>query len=216
MPVSSSPGATRGGIVASLARATSAGLGAVADGLDALLEMRAEAWLGAISLSLLLGALAFQYIGGLVPCDLCMKQRWAHGMIVGLALMSLSAEPSTRRRVTGLAVLSAAFSLSFGIALFHVGVEQHWWAASCSVRIPPGRSVEDILAELAAAPLVKCDEVAWQMLGVSMAGWNAIVSAACATFAARRGLVTLRGARLSARMRHALRPSRLPLRVDPR
>ena len=64
-----------------------------------------------------------------------------------------------------------------GIAVFHVGVEQHWWQGitECSAPMVSGTSAE-IMGQIMAQPLVRCDAIAWSLFGISMAGWNALVS----------------------------------------
>jgi disulfide bond formation protein DsbB len=82
-----------------------------------------------------------------------------------------------------------------GIAVFHVGVEQHWWAgtAACGSTLS-ATSVEALRAQILAAPVVRCDQPAWSLLGISMAGYNALISAALA-------VVALIGARRAFRAR---------------
>lgn len=126
------------------------------------------------SAALLGGAFAFQYIGGLAPCQLCLWQRWPHAAAILIGVVAL---------VTGwrgLAWLGALAALATaGIGIFHVGVEQLWWEglASCTAGSIEGISTVDLLDPTKdVAAVVRCDEIAWQMLGISMAGWNAILS----------------------------------------
>jgi disulfide bond formation protein DsbB len=126
------------------------------------------------SAALLAGALAFQHLGGLAPCALCLWQRWPHAAAVltgGLAL----ALPGRVLPVLGLlAALATA-----GIGGFHVGVEQGWWQglATCSAGSISGVPVGDLLDPNAAvAAPVRCDAVPWSLLGISMAGWNMLLS----------------------------------------
>jgi len=132
----------------------------------------------ATPVALLLGALAFQYWGGLYPCVLCMWQRWA---LVAVIVFALPAFIWADRRggiwllaLAGLALLAGA-----GIAGFHVGVEQMWWegTAECGGTATFGKGI-DALKEsiLSRAQAPRCDEVPWAMLGISMAGWNMIIS----------------------------------------
>lgn len=186
------------------ARAAGTFLGFLADSLDAIFALRIETWAIMFSISLLGGALGFQYFGGMEPCELCLKQRWVHGIAVGVAMMGMSAAPSSIRRAGSLFILSAALACCAAVAGFHVGVEQHWWGSSCSVHIQTGLSVEEILKAISRAPVAKCDEIAWQMLGLSMAGWNTILSALAAWLAFSRAGVTARGVRLSKRLRGAM------------
>lgn len=126
------------------------------------------------SAALLGGAFAFQYIGGLAPCQLCLWQRWPHAAAILIGVVALA----TGWR--GLAWLGALAALTTaGIGLYHVGVEQHWWEglATCTAGSISGLSTADLLdPSLDVAPVVRCDEIAWAMLGISMAGWNALIS----------------------------------------
>ena len=126
------------------------------------------------SAALLAGAYAFQYIGGLAPCTLCLWQRWPHwaAVIIGVLALLLG------ERI--LPVLgAAAAATAAGIAAFHVGVEQKWWEGltSCTAGSIEGISTSDLLNPdvIVAAP-VRCDAIAWALMGVSMAGWNMILS----------------------------------------
>jgi len=126
------------------------------------------------SAALLLGALGFQYIGGLFPCVLCLWQRWPHLVAVILGLIGLRVPGRIVPVLGALAVLTTA-----GIGMFHVGVEQGWWAGleSCSGRGITGMSTATLLDPTAAAPEpVRCDQIAWSLMGISMAGWNVIAS----------------------------------------
>ena len=126
------------------------------------------------SLGLLLGAFAFQYIGGLVPCVLCLYQRWPHAAAVLIGLLGLKIGG---RVLPLLGALAAATSAAIGV--FHVGVEQKWWdgLATCTVDTLSGVSGADLLnTDLTVGAPVRCDAIPWEMFGVSMAGWNVIVS----------------------------------------
>ncbi len=128
-----------------------------------------------IPLALLGGAFAFQYIGGLAPCELCIWQRWPHGVAIVLALLALVLPKAARRPLLWLAAL--AVLTSGGIGVFHVGVEQHWWegltrCAGADFSASGGGLSQDIFA----APIIRCDAIAWSLFGISMAGYNAILS----------------------------------------
>jgi disulfide bond formation protein DsbB len=125
------------------------------------------------STALLLGALAFQYLGGLAPCHLCLLQRWPHAAAIAIGLLIL-AWPKR-----GLALLGALVVLvGAGIAVYHVGGEQHWCAGptTCTAPEPGAQSSGELLDQILATPVVLCDQVAWSLWGISMAGWNAILS----------------------------------------
>lgn len=126
------------------------------------------------SAALLLGALAFQYLGGLAPCALCIWQRWPHlaAVILGAAGLALGG-----RLIPVLGGLAALTSAAIGV--FHVGVEQKWWEglATCSAGSLDGVSAADLLnPAVDVAAVVRCDAIAWQMFGLSMAGWNVVIS----------------------------------------
>ena len=79
-----------------------------------------------------------------------------------------------------------------GIAVFHVGVEQQWWpgTAECGGIDGANLSLEQLKAQILAAPVVRCDEVAWSLFGISMAGYNILLSLGLAlvAFAAACGV----------------------------
>ncbi|MCV6584072.1 MAG: disulfide bond formation protein B [Marinibacterium sp.] len=125
------------------------------------------------SAALWLGALGFQHIGGLPPCAMCIWQRYPHAAAIALAVLAM-ALPG--RVVPVLGALAAATTAAIGI--FHTGVERGWWdgPSTCSAGDISGLSSEDLLAQIMEAPLVRCDEVAWSFMGLSMASWNAVLS----------------------------------------
>jgi disulfide bond formation protein DsbB len=118
---------------------------------------------------LLGGALGSQYVGGLAPCEMCYWQRWPHAAAILLAggAFVLSARA---RLLTALAALAIAISGAIGV--FHAGVELGWWEGL--TRCTAGGALT--LDELMGVPLVRCDQVQWSLMGISMAGWNAIIS----------------------------------------
>ncbi|NJM82872.1 MAG: disulfide bond formation protein B [Tabrizicola sp.] len=135
-------------------------------------ELTLVATLG--SAALLAGAFAFQHIGGMAPCQLCLWQRWPHAAAVLIGLVALTTGWHGMAWLGALAALTTA-----GIGVFHVGVEQGWWEglASCTAGSIAGISAADLLnPDVAVAAPVRCDAIAWQMFGVSMAGWNVILS----------------------------------------
>jgi disulfide bond formation protein DsbB len=132
---------------------------------------------GATSALLLLGAFAFQHIGGLSPCPLCLQQRWTHVAIM-LACALVYARPA--RWTIALAILASTAAVA--LALYHSGVEMKWWAGpqGCSgvAEDMSGMGGAALLSLESVAPIVKCTEVAWSLFGVSMAGWNGIITLA--------------------------------------
>jgi disulfide bond formation protein DsbB len=118
---------------------------------------------------LLGGALFSQYVGGLYPCEMCYWQRWPHGAAILLALGAF-ALPSRARLLVLLAAL--AILVSGAIGVFHAGVEAGWWEGITLCTTNGAATLEDILK----VPLVRCDQVQWAFLGLSLAAWNAILS----------------------------------------
>jgi len=128
-------------------------------------------------------ALASQYWGGLQPCELCLWQRWAYVAAIGIGAVAFSL-PHGRTRAAMIGLAALAFLGGAGIAFFHVGVEQHWWRglATCSAGGGVATSLEALKAQIMAAPLNRCDEVQFQLFGLSMAGWNVLASLLLAGF----------------------------------
>lgn len=135
----------------------------------------------AASVAMLGGAWSFQLFGGLQPCPLCLYQRWPYWVVIVFAGLAVLA--GRRLAPGGLAVFAVISGLVFltgaGIAAFHVGVEQHWWEglSTCGGGVhDPNMSIEELKAKLFATPLVRCDDVAWSLFGISMAGYNLTIS----------------------------------------
>ena len=129
------------------------------------------------SAALLLGAFAFQYLGGMAPCKLCLWQRWPHAAAVAIGALALWLPGRALPLGGALAALATA-----AIALYHTGVERHWWEgpATCTSGGIADLSPQQLMDQIMAAPLVRCDDVPWEMLGLSMASWNALASGALA------------------------------------
>ena len=130
------------------------------------------------SAALLAGAFAFQYIGGLAPCHLCLQQRWPHAaaVLIGLAALLLARGPLVRLLAACGAFAAAATA---GLGVYHTGVERGWWPGpdTCTAGGNIGGiSSEDLLNQILAAPVIRCTDVAWQMLGLSMASWNMVAA----------------------------------------
>jgi disulfide bond formation protein DsbB len=148
---------------------------------------------GGIAAALLLGAFAFQYLGGLAPCEMCIWQRWPHGAailfgLVGGGLVASRILPASLGRP--LAVLAiAAIAVSGVIGIFHAGVEWKLWegpSACTGIGYVPGRD------DFKPFQVVRCDEAQWRLFGISLAGYNALFSLAAAAL----GFSLLRRGRL--------------------
>ncbi len=129
------------------------------------------------SAALLGGAFGFQHLGGLPPCDMCLWQRWPHAAAIVIGALALFTPGRGLPLLGALAALGAA-----GLGLYHTGVERGWWPgpSTCSTGDVSGLSPEALLEQIMTAPIVRCDEVAWEMFGLSMASWNALASLALA------------------------------------
>ena len=143
--------------------------------------------------TLILGtALGSQYLGGLAPCELCIVQRWPYAAAIGLSLVALTVlrRPTARSAVVGLCGI--AFAVGGAVAFYHLGVEEGWFQgpAGCSASAIDATTVEDLKRQLLATPVIRCDEVQWSLMGISLAGFNLMASialaAGCFFVAARR------------------------------
>ncbi|HET9458971.1 MAG TPA: disulfide bond formation protein B [Sphingomicrobium sp.] len=130
-----------------------------------------------LPLGLLGGAMGSQYLGGLHPCEMCYWQRWPHAAAILLAGLAFTA-PAASSRSRLLTLLAAvAIAVSGAIGVYHAGVElgvfEGFTTCTSTAR---GATTEELLKQIMKVPLVRCDEVQWAFLGISMAGWNAILS----------------------------------------
>ena len=143
------------------------------------------------SIVVLGSALASQYFGGLAPCKLCHYQRWPYMFTItaGLAAWAMPRVSDYRRWLV--AACGIAFAVGGAVAIYHAGVEYGWFPGpeSCSGTGPTPQTIDELRRQLLAQPVVRCDEPAWTMFGVSMAGYNVLASTALAAgslFAAAR------------------------------
>ncbi|MAM61268.1 disulfide bond formation protein B [Maritimibacter sp. UBA3975] len=137
------------------------------------------------SIALLGGAFIFQALG-YAPCKMCYWQRYPHAVAIVIGALALALG---RRWLCWFGALAAA--TTGGIGIFHSGVERGLWEgpASCTGGPTAGLSAEDLMNQIMSAPLVRCDEIPWELLGVTMANLNALISLGLAVvwvIAARR------------------------------
>lgn len=136
---------------------------------------------------MLAGAFAFQYLGGLAPCHLCLLQRWPHAAAALIGVLALLIPGRLLPLAGALAALTTA-----GLGAYHSGVERHWWPGpnTCTSGDISQLSVGDLTDQLLAnTTVIQCDQVAWAMWGLSMASWNmlgSLVLVALWLMAARR------------------------------
>ncbi|MCE7795130.1 disulfide bond formation protein B [Sphingobium sufflavum] len=138
--------------------------------------------------ALLWGAIGFQYLGGLSPCQMCYWQRWPHLAAILLTLGAIGLR-ANRGLSAMLTMLSALAILTSGlIGGFHAGVEYGWWEGltTCATGLSGGGGGQSALDAIMNAPLVRCDVAAWSLFGISMAGYNFLISVVVAL-----GILTL-------------------------
>ena len=140
---------------------------------------------GAAAALILASAFGFQ-LAGYPPCDMCWWQRYPYMVAMGITLISLVVKQIPQKYV--LLLLALVFAVDAGIAMFHVGVEQRWWEgiSTCSSFVGVTDNVNDALDAIMNAPLIRCDEIAWSLFGISMAGYNFLLATALTVFCIRK------------------------------
>jgi disulfide bond formation protein DsbB len=129
------------------------------------------------SAAVLGSALLSQYWGGLAPCELCLLQRWPWAAAIVISLIAIIA--GNRGVLPWVALLLAAvFAVGSALAFYHVGVEKHWFAGpnACTGTATAADTVEALKARILGQMPVRCDEPAWSLWGISLAGWNLLAS----------------------------------------
>ena len=142
-----------------------------------------------VSLATLLGVWFFQFVLKLPPCPLCLEQRVPYYVVIPLSLLVAIAALLRAPRsfvAAGFAVLVVAMLVSAALGAYHAGVEWRFWAGptDCSGPITDFTTKGPLLDQLQSIRVVRCDEAAWRFLGVSLAGYNVLVSLALAAVAA--------------------------------
>jgi disulfide bond formation protein DsbB len=143
----------------------------------------------AVGAATILGAWFFQFVLGYLPCPLCFEQRIPYYIAIPLAaVVAIAAERSAPRPWVqgGLGVLALIMIVSAGLGAYHAGVEWKWWAgpSDCSGPMTSFGSASDLLRQMQSKTVVRCDEAAWRFLGISLAGYNVLISLALAAVAA--------------------------------
>jgi disulfide bond formation protein DsbB len=151
--------------------------------LSSLSIKQAFAIIAAVAFATIAGAWVFEF-AGYAPCELCLKQRWAYYAAIPLALLLMAAPDNVARK--GLYLLALVWIASMVFGIFHSGVEWKWWEGPSTCG--QGGGMSGGLPDL-TKPVVLCTEAAIRIFGLSLAGWNAVVSLALAVLsvgAARR------------------------------
>jgi len=142
-----------------------------------LTPARIAIFLGAVSAALILGALGFQYIGHYPPCELCMLQRYPHFAAIAVGLgggLLLETGLLPRKFGTATAFIAALLVMATGvIGVYHAGVEWQWWRGPSTCT---GTAIRLSGALDLNAPVISCDHAAWRLFGISMAGYNGLIS----------------------------------------
>ena len=135
-----------------------------------------------ISAAMLATAHAFERFGGFAPCHLCLQQREVYWAAIGVCAAGLALQRFKRLRPWILAVLALVFLAGAAIAIQQAGAEWKFWSAPEGCSGARAATAADLAALLSNKPMItpRCDEAAWRMLGLSMAGWNALASLALA------------------------------------
>ena len=122
-------------------------------------------------------AYAFEYLANLQPCVLCIYQRIPYAVAIGLMLVAAILRKNSQFNLILFITTSVVFAIGSAIAIFHIGIEQHLWQGTpeCG-NFMETDSVEALRKQLLAQPIVRCDEVAWSLFGISMTGYNFLIS----------------------------------------
>jgi disulfide bond formation protein DsbB len=125
--------------------------------------------------ALLLGAYGSQYIGGLFPCEMCWWQRYPHFAAVALAMVAFAVGNAAYRKAL-VALAALAIGTSGIIAGYHAGVEYGWWEGLTACTSSVSGTGDDLLKSIMNAPLTRCDVAPWSLFGISLAGYNFLLS----------------------------------------
>ena len=158
----------------------------------------AAAAIAAIGLATILGAYFFQYALGYRPCPLCLEQRYAYYVAIPLAalvLLGVSVGSSRKVMLLAFAAIAAAMLWNAGLGAYHSGIEWQWWegpknCAGAASNFGPAGGLRDLIQN---TRVIRCDEAAWRFLGLSLAGYNVLISLALAAIAVWGALGAYRG-----------------------
>jgi len=143
--------------------------------------------IAAIGAATIAGAWFFELVLDISPCPLCLEQRYAYYLAIPLAVMLALTAPRGPRRalLIGFAVIAAAMLINAGLGAYHAGVEWGWWPGptACSGAASDFGDAASLLDRLNSAKVIRCDTVQWRLLGLSLAGYNVLISLAMAALA---------------------------------
>ncbi len=137
----------------------------------------------AVCAASLVMAIFFQFVVGLHPCPLCLYQRWPY--VIGLVVALLGwKRPGLRRLV--LIEFIIIFSVNVLLGFYHVGIEQSWWEGFTACSGTNVETMEELINQIMTAPIVRCDEVQWSFLGLSLAAYSMLLSMGLTVFSVWR------------------------------
>lgn len=146
-----------------------------------------------LAIAVILAALGFEYIGGYTPCPLCLQQRYAYyaGIPALFAALVLLAADYKTLAAAMFALVALAFLANAGLGVYHAGAEWKFWPGPDTCAAAPAKlslKAGDLLNPTTKMSVVRCDEAAWRMFGISFAGYNVLISLllACGSFVAAR------------------------------
>ena len=153
--------------------------------------------------AVLIAALGLEHFGGFLPCELCLKERYAYYAGVVLAIAA-SAGISSGRNVLAAALIAGAGLLllaNAGLGLYHAGIEWHWWQGPTTCTGDPGALASDagdLLAKLQSQNVVRCDQPALKIAGLSLAAWNVPIGVVLGLLGTRAAWLLSRSSPLAA------------------
>jgi disulfide bond formation protein DsbB len=135
--------------------------------------------MGVVSVATLMGAWFFELVINLKPCKLCLQQRWPYYAALGICAVWVSFVRLKPFSHLALMTLVIVFAISAALGIYHAGVEWRWWAGPSDCGMTGAATVtqvSDFLSQLNTVRVVSCEDAAWRFLGLSLAGWNAVIS----------------------------------------
>jgi disulfide bond formation protein DsbB len=117
-----------------------------------------------------------EYVMGIEPCVMCLYQRIPYAAVGLFSLFAIIAKPGGFTQQTALIGCGLAFLCGMGLAIYHMGIEEHWWISTCSSSLQTGLSLDDLKASLLAEPFKPCDRKDWVIFGQSITVYNTLFS----------------------------------------
>ena len=162
---------------------------AFAPGKTAFDDRSVAGWLFLLSFATIAAAWGFELIGGYEPCPLCLQQRYAYYFALPAALAAFYLISNLKRDFALIlfSLCALAYLINAGLGVYHSGVEWHWWAgpSDCAGGAAIDAEAGGLLNKLAETRVIRCDEAPWRLVGLSFAGYNALISLALAALSLR-------------------------------